>query len=412
MKYTLIFIITLLLGSTAVFGQTKTLDDFVQQAIKNSPLIKDLNNQVLAAQIDSVRIRAGFKPQVGLIAGGLYAPVIKGYGYSQAITNGQMLNGQVVVSKSFIGKDYLKSQFAAIGLSQDSLRNSVKLSEQDLRRTIIGQYITAYGSLQQQQFNQEVVDLLVKEEGLLKKLTRNNVYRQSDYLTFLVTLKGAQLQLSQSKLQYKTDFATLNYLSGIADTTLTDIAKPELPRSVVFDRSNSIFFKQYRIDSLRLANSRKLVDYSYRPKLSAFADGGYNSDLMAGYYKNFGVSAGLSLTMPIYDGGQKKLAYKKLALEQETQQVYKAFNLNQYNQQVNQLNQQINEYDKLIKEINDQFKYSESLIKVNTQLMQTGDLKIADLILAINSYLSIKNQLAQNTISRLQLINQLNYWSR
>jgi outer membrane protein TolC len=306
----------------------------------------------------------------------------------------------------------LNAQFAAIGLSQDSLQNSIKLSEQDLRRTIIGQYITAYGSLQQQQFNQEVVDLLKGEEDLLKKLTRNNVYRQTDYLAFLVTLKGAQLQLSQSKLQYKTDYATLNYLSGIADTSITGIAKPELQRAVIYDHSNSIFFKQYQLDSLRLANSRKLIDYSYRPKLSAFADGGYNSDLTSQYYKNLGASVGFSLTMPIYDGGQKKLAYKKLALEQETQQVYKAFYFNQYRQQINQLNQQIDEYDKLIAEINEQFKYAESLIKVNTQLMQTGDLKIADLILAINSYLSIKNQLAQNVISRLQLINQLNYWSR
>jgi outer membrane protein TolC len=408
----LFYFFAFLFLSTCCLGQGKTLDDYLQQALKNSPLIKDLNNQVLAAQIDSVRIRAGFKPQVALNAGGLYAPVIKGYGYAAAITNEHTLNGQLTVSKSFIGKDYLNSQFVAIGLQQDSLRNSVKLTEQDLRRTIIGQYITAYGSLQQQKFNQDIVELLSKEEGLLKKLTRNNVYRQSDYLTFLVTLKGAQIQLSQSRLQYKTDFATLNYLSGISDTTIYEVAKPELQRTVAYDRSNSIFFKQYQLDSLRLTNARKLIDYSYKPKLSAFADGGYNSDLTSQYYKNFGASVGFSLSMPIYDGGQKKLAYKKLSLEQETQQAYKAFNLNQYGHQINQLNQQINEYDKLIAEINEQFKYSESLIKVNTQLMQTGDLKIADLILAINGYLSIKNQLAQNVITRLQLINQLNYWSR
>jgi hypothetical protein len=96
--------------------------------------------------------------------------VVKGYGYAAAITNEHSLNGQLQVSKSFIGKDYLNTQFAAIGLSQDSLRNSVKLSEQDLRRTIIGQYITAYGSLQQQQFNQEVVDLLAKKKNCLKNL--------------------------------------------------------------------------------------------------------------------------------------------------------------------------------------------------------------------------------------------------
>ena len=411
MKY-YINLLLLLLFTTTGLGQSKTLDDYLQQAVKNSPLLKDLNNQILLAQLDSVRIKAGFKPQVTASGAGLYAPVIRGYGYSSAITNGQSLNGLVTVSKVFIGKDYLNTQFASLGLQRDSLRNSIKLSEQDLHRTIIGQYITAYGSLQQQKFNQEIVDLLSKEEDLLKRLTRSNVYRQSDYLTFLVTLKQAQLQLSQTRLQYKTDFATLNYLSGVADTAVFEITKPGLQRPLAYDRSNSIFFKQYKLDSLRLTNSRKLIDYSYRPKLSVFADGGYNSDLTAQYYKNFGTSVGFTVSMPLYDGGQRKLLYKKLSLEQETQRNYKAFFNNQYTQQINQLNQQISEYDKLIAEINDQFKYSESLIKVDTKLLQTGDLKIADLILAVNNYLTIKNLLTQNTISRLQLINQLIYWSR
>ena len=394
------------------FGQNKSLDEYVQQAVKNSPLLKDLNNQVLGAKLDSLRIRAGFKPQVTASAGGLYAPVINHYGYSSAITNGQSLNGLITVNKAFIGKNFLNTQFAGLGLQQDSLRNGIKLSEQDLRRTIIGQYITAYGSLEQQKFNQEIVTLLTTEEDLLKKLTRSNVYRQTDYLAFLVTLKAAQLQLSQSKLQYKTDYATLNYLSGVVDTGINILARPDLQRAVYHDRSSSIFFKQFQLDSLRLANNRKLIDYSYKPRLNVFADGGYNSDLTSEYYRNFGTSVGFSVSVPIYDGGQRKLLYKKLSLEQETQRNYKAFFNNQYTQQISQLNQQINDYDKLVAEINEQFKYSESLIKVDTKLLQTGDLKIADLILAINGYLSIKNQLTQNVISRLQLINQFNYWSR
>jgi outer membrane protein TolC len=412
MKHLVLVFFFALIASVAL-AQQKTLDEYLQQAVTNSPLLKDFNNQILSARLDSVRIRAGFKPQVTASSAGTYAPVIRGYGYSYAITNGQSLNGLVTVSKAFIGKDYLNAQFAGIGLQRDSLTNSIKLSEQDLRRTIIGQYITAYGSLQQQRFNQEVVDLLSKEEDLLKRLTRSNVYRQSDYLTFLVTLKQAQLQLSQTRLQYKTDFATLNYLSGVADTAVFEVAKPELQKAInASDRSSSIFFRQYQLDSIRLINSRKLIDYSYKPRLSVFADGGYNSDLTAQYYKNFGTSVGFSVSVPLYDGGVRKLLYKKLTLEQETQRSYKAFFNNQYTQQINQLNQQISEYDKLIAEINDQFKFSESLIKVDTKLLQTGDLKIADLILAVNNYLTIKNLLTQNTISRLQLINQLNYWSR
>nr|WP_294793982.1 TolC family protein [uncultured Mucilaginibacter sp.] len=393
-------------------AQQRTLDDYLQTALRNSPLAKDLNNQILSAQIDSIRLKAGYKPIVSGNVGGLYAPVIKGYGYSEAISNGQMLNALLGVNKTFIGKNYLNAQNASIGFQRDSLRNTIKLSEQDLRRAITAQYIAAYGSLEQQKFNQEVVDLLAQEEDLLKKLTRTNVYRQSDYLTFLVTLKQAQLQLAQSKLQYKTDYATLNYLAGVADTAVLTIGKPDLSRSYLFDRQNSIFFRQFKIDSMRLSNQHQLIDFSYKPKFNVFADAGYNSDLLASYYKNFGVSAGFGLIIPIYDGGQRKLAHKQILLQENTRRNYLDFYDRQYTQQVNQLQQQINSYDSLLNDIQDQFKYSESLIKVDTKLMQTGDLRIADLILAVNNYFAVKNLLTQNTISQLQLINQLNYWNK
>jgi outer membrane protein TolC len=411
MKY-LFYTFLLLLVTGNCFSQSRDLDSFLQQALTNSPLIKDLNNQILSAQIDSVRIRAGFKPQLTASSAGLYAPVKNGFGYSPSITNGQSLNGLISVNKSFIGKGYLNAQFAGIGLQRDSIRNTVRLTEQDLRRSITGQYITAYGSLQQQRYSEEIVDLLSKEDALLKELTRSNVYRQSDYLSFLVTLKQAQLQLSQSRLQYQTDFAMLNYLSGVADTTISDIAEPQLLPASNVNIQSSIFFQQYKLDSLRLTNSRRLIDFNYKPRLGVFADAGYNSDLTAQYYKNFGTSVGFTVSVPLYDGGLRKLAYKQLSIEQETQRNNRTFFNKQYTQQINQLNQQISSYDKQILEIKDQFKYSESLIKVDTKLLQTGDLKIADLILALNNYLTIKSLLSQNIISRLQLINELNYWSR
>jgi len=411
MRYLFTFILVIT-AATCVIAQQRSLDDYLQTALRNSPLAKDLNNQILSAQIDSIRLRAGFKPIVTGNVGGLYAPIVKGYGYSDAITNGQMLNMLVGVNKTFIGKNYLNAQNASLGFQRDSLSNNIKLSEQDIRKAITAQYIAAYGSLAQQKFNQEVVDLLAQEEDLLKKLTRTNVYRQSDYLTFLVTLKQAQLQLAQSQLQYKTDYATLNYLAGIADTTILTLSKPELSRAYLIDRQNSIFFRQFKIDSMRIINQHQLIDYSYKPKFNVFADGGYNSDLTASYYKNFGVSAGFGLIVPIYDGGQRKLAHKQVQLLENTRRNYLDFYNRQYTQQINQLQQQINGYDALLNDIENQFKYSESLIKVDTKLMQTGDLRIADLIIAVNNYFAVKNLLTQNTISQLQLINQLNYWSK
>ncbi|MDB5134518.1 MAG: hypothetical protein JWP37_1121 [Mucilaginibacter sp.] len=393
-------------------AQTYTLDHYIEIARNNSPLLKDLRNQVASNQLDSLRLRAGFKPQVNATSGGLYAPIINGYGYAEPITNEHTLNGLVAVNQAIVSKRNVNSQLAAITLLSQSTNNAAKISEQDLKKAVTTQYITAYGSLQQMKFSQEVVDLLSTEEGAFKKLTRANVYHQSDYLTFLVTLKQQQLQLLQARLQYKNDYATLNYLAGVADTSVVELTEPLLQRTVYTDLNSSIFFSQYKIDSLKLVNSRQQIDFSYKPKANLFADGGYNSDFMGQAYKNFGASVGFSLSIPLYDGGQRKLQYRKISLEEETRQNYKAFFNVQYRQQVAQLNQQINENDKLMPQIEDQITYSKSLIKVDTQLLQTGDVKIADLILAINNYLTVRNLKTQTIISRLQLINQLNYWTR
>jgi len=359
-----------------------------------------------------MRLRATYKAQVNGTSNGLIAPVIGGYGYAGAVTNNQTFSALVGVNKAIISKENLNTQLSAITLTRDSLHNAVQLSEQDLRRAITAQYITAYGSLQQLKFARQVVELLSQEEGLLKELTRANTYKQADYLTFLVTLKQQQLLLFQARSQYKNDYTTLNYLSGILDTAMVDLSDPDIHRNLPPEAGGSIFFTKYRIDSLRLISERKILDFTYKPKANIFADAGYNTDFSDQPYKNFGTSFGFSLTLPIFDGGQRKLVYKKLSLEEDTRRYYKSFFDVQYRQQIAQLNQQINENENLITQINDQIKYTESLIKVDTQLLQTGDLKIADLILAVNNYLTVKNLLTQTTVSRLQLINQLNYWNK
>ena len=397
---------------SVTLAQTYNLDHYIEAAQNNSPLLKDLKNQVASAKLDSMRLRAGLKPQVTATSAGLFAPVVNGYGYAGAITNVQTFNALVGVSKQIIGRNYVSSQIAAISLQQDSLINASQLSVQDLRKAVIGQYITAYGSLQQLKFSQEVIDLLNKEDTVFKKLTQSNVYKQADYLAFLVTLKQQQIQLLQAGIQYRTDFATLNYLSGITDTSRVELSAPDIQRAILPDVENSIFFRKFRLDSLRLANSNALIDYAYKPKANIFADGGYNTDFTPPAYKNFGTSFGFNVSVPIYDGGQRKLQHKKVQLQEETRQYYKYYARVQYRQQIAQLNQEINDTEKLFAQINEQIKYSETLIKVDNHLLQTGDLKIADMILAINNYLTIKNLLTQTTVNRLQLINQLNYWNK
>ena len=398
--------------TTTSSAQKNQLDYYINQAISSSPLLKDYQNQAATAAYDSLLILLGYRPQFTASALGMYAPVVKGWGYDQAITNGQNVNALFGVSQQIPNRKTLHSQFETLQIQNQVLFNTSSITQQDLRKTITAQYITAWAGLQTLQFNTEINDLLIKEEVILKKLTQSNVYRQVDYLAFLVTMQQQELQIKQQSIQYRYDVAGLNYLSGIKDTAAIVLQDPLLSLSPLPELNNSIFYKQYVLDSLKLVNSRTLVDINYRPKLTLAADAGFNSSLNVTPYKNIGTSFTVTATVPLNRYKQKQIEYNKIRLSEKTLAGNKDFFLRQRDQQLAQLYQQLNATEELIKDINKQLKYTQSLIDVNEKLLNAGEVKITDFILALNNYITAKNLIAQNTVARLQIINQINYWNR
>ena len=109
---------------------------------------------------------------------------------------------------------------------------------------------------------------------------------------------------------------------------------------------------------------------------------------------------------------QRKLQYSKVDIQERTRVTKRDFFIQQHDQQLLQLERQLRSTDKLIDQINKQIAYTETLITVNERLLATGDIRLVDFILALSNYFNAKNLVAQNYISRLKIINQLNYWVR
>jgi outer membrane protein TolC len=411
MKY--VFFLCFLFCYSSSRGQLHDLQFYLQQASDNSPLIKDYQNQVLSNTLDSQILRATLKPQVNILGSASYAPIIGGWGYDEAITNIHNLAALVQVNRNFVNRNNIGAQVRSIALQNRSLYDTIRLSEKDLARSVTEQYITAYGDQLTMDFNKEVFDLLQKEEGILKKLTQQSVFKQTDYLNFYVTMQQQELAWLQSEIQYNTDYLTLNYLAGIVDTTIQRVAAPSIEDTAALGFDQSIFVQKFTTDSLRIENAKTLLNFEYKPRLGAYADGGFNSTLNTPpVYKNVGFSAGLSLTIPIYDGHQRQMKYAKIELQEKTRQNNKQFFINQYNQQVALLKKQLYAIKALEDKINQQITYTNTLIVANGQLLQTGDITMKDYVLALNNYLNAKNLLTQNNVSKLKIINQINYWNK
>jgi len=198
----------------------------------------------------------------------------------------------------------------------------------------------------------------------------------------------------------------------LQDTSFEMITDPGLQINALPELENTVYYQKFTTDSLLLKNNDIQVDLNYKPKISLYADAGYLSSFAYQSYKNFGTSVGINLSMPIYDGQQKKMQHDKIAIAEQTRQQYRDYFKTQYNQEIAQLVQQLQAADEIIAEATDQIKYTEGLMQANRKLMTTGDAHIADYIIALNNYLNAKNIITQNTTNKLQIINQINYWNR
>ncbi|WP_333599341.1 TolC family protein [Flavobacterium sp.] len=406
-----IFFFILIWFNVKSFSQEKDLRFFIEKAQTNSPLLKDLSNQMKSNTLDSLLNKANYKPQLTGNLNANYAPVLNGYGYDTTLSNGQSISGLVGVNQRIIGKNQINSQSESFQLIKQSLVLNKKIAAKDVNKVIIAQYITASGSDEQIQYNQKMAALLKDEAIILKKLTQNSVYKQTDYLIFLSTVKQQELQVLQFKQQYQNDLSLLNYLSGETDTTFVTLKKPEISLKSISSTDKSVFLKQFEVDSLKILNQNKLIDNAYKPSVSLLGDAGYMSSLTYEAHKNFGVSVGLGLSIPIYDGNQRALQHQKNETALATNLAYKANFNKQYQQQVLMLNQKLRQAIAIENQLQSQLQIADALIEANKKLLLTGDAQITDFVLAIGNVITINNTIAQNKINKLQLINELNYWS-
>jgi outer membrane protein TolC len=395
----------------SINAQQQNLTYFLNLGLQNSPLLIDYQNRLKSALIDSMRIRAGQGIQINASSFNAYAPVIQGWGYDEVKTDIAQVSALVGISKEIIGNSNLRNKYQAISLQNQSTSLEGSLSEKELKKKIISQYILTYGDQQQFTLYSEVLDLLLQEEEIVKTLTEQGIYKQTEYLLLLVNMNQQALITSQMDYRFKTDFESLNYLCGIFDTSCVSLSAPDLALNISAEPSKTIFIRQFETDSLKLINAGRQIDFNYRPKLSVYADGGYLSSMAQIPWMNFGFSAGLSLTMPIYDGHQKKMQHDQLAISEITRTNYQNFFMNQYHQLIVMLTRQLTSNDQLARQTREQLKYTQALVDANRVLLNSGDIPITDYLLSLANYRTAKNLLIENLLTRFNIINELNYWS-
>ena len=395
---------------SSIFAQEKDIGYFISQGLTNSPLLKDLNNQLRTNSYDSLLARASYKPQVNVNTMLMYAPIVNGYGYSEPITNGQQFLMQIGAGQAIFNSGAKKAEYLKYGIENQGIVSTTKISKLDLKKAIISQYLAVYGIYNEITFRENLIKTSEDEEKVLKVLVNKGLYKQTDYLSFLLELQSIQFELSDFGIQFRTALSNLKILCGINDTTTYHLSNPELALIPTSGYINSLFFQRFRIDSLRLENEKVIIDNHYKPQVNWFTDAGLVNNEPRFIYQNFGVSVGISLALPVYDGNKRNLSYEKLRVSEETRRFYRDFFANQYDQQIAQLNSELRLTMEIFPKLEKQLELAEDLIRQDRLLLNTGGISITDYVLALKNEILFKKNINQYRIRIMQIINEINYW--
>jgi len=403
-----LFFLFCFLGVTA---QEHSLDYFINQGLANSPLLKDYQNQIRSNIQDSLLIRAGHKPKIDATGQILIPPYGKNFGYAEPITNGGNYSAVVGVSQRMFTKNILNNQYENIGLQGKAVANNAKISEHELKKLIGSQYLTTFAQYSEMLFSKEVLELLQKEEQIMKQLTEKGIYKQSDYLSFLIEKKSQESSLLQQKILYRQELYNLDFICGISDTACYTMPEANIVLTLDTNIENSAVYHKLVIDSLIGVNSQKEIAFRYKPSLEWFGDAGINSVSPLNAYKYLGFSIGLNFNMPIYDGKQKDIQLSKIQIAENSRKNYADFYKKQYSLKCIQMKQKINSYDILASQVEKQLSDIKTLIEMNKIQLNTGELSVTDHILAIKNLMETSHQLIVLKLEKMQMINELNYIS-
>ena len=405
----ILFVFFLLLTVLPCKSQERSLEYFLSEGIKNSPLIKDLKGQIQSNGIDSIILRAKNKPKAEFRAYAFYAPVVNNFGYSEILTNIANLTSVMSVSQPIFNKKILESNLAKTGIQGQSLTNTLHLTELSLKKAITAAYLDIWSTSSDIAVNRELHSFAEEQKNILRSLTENGIYKQTDFLSFMIGYQELELQARELNIQIHKQISELYILCGIRDTAIFTPVSPDLTTSSTAKQGRSPLFIRFYLDSLMISNEHLLVDLNYHPSISWFSDAGLINNDPKVIYQNFGLSVGLNFNLPVFDGNQRKLNHQKLKQEEDIRSGYAESFRREYSQQYRQLSDEKTQILALVPAVKAQVDNSRLLVNQEKELVSKGTGSITDYLIAVKSYLSVRKSFNSYQVRIMQIENEINF---
>lgn len=428
-KLAVLSVIVSVLSVGKTFGQ-KQLSDFVNQAFQSSPLVKTNAIQSEANKLDAQRIAASLtKPVIGTELNYLLAPIYSNdpgnsgfklnpqktiqdyYGSDFSATNGGLYRGVLTLNQPLFNKQRVNAVNEQTAVLNEILNNNSALSKHDLEKLVTDQYVLCLQDVNQQEAVAHIKKIIEQQISLTQKLSANGLGKQGDYKVLEIELKQQETALQTLKNSYKVHLLELYSICGIPDTAIIELKPVNISMTTPRNGNESGFTKQYQLDSLSLATSKKLFDTKYRPNVSLYSSAGLNAVYAPDIYKRFGWQVGIQFTQTFFDGHQRKLNTERTRLLQQTANIDREFFNTKNEIRKKALLELIRSIDEQLQSIQQQITDYDSLLNYYQKQIASGQSSVIDYITVLRGSASLQiNRVALQT-NRLIAVNNYNYWN-
>lgn len=428
MKLKSIFFVSFLFITSSVLHAQRSVQEYINAAQQNSPLIKDNQNLTKANQLEVERLKAQFtKPQVGVNGNYNFAPILstdnntqielnskgaqKYYGYDLGLTNGGLYQGLVTITQPLFYSERYKAYEEQANIYSQVNQNNIKLAVHDIEKYVIDQYILCLLDLQQSKYAEDMILRLGQQKVIVQKLVSSALLKQSDLNLVNIEYGNFENQLVFSRANYRTNLMDLNILAGINDTSLVQLDTLALTPRVDVSSFSSQYLQRFRLDSLNLTATQNVFETRYKPQVNVFANSGLDAANISALPRRFGVGGGVSLIWNFYDGKQKDITRRKTNILLQSLASYRDNFLAVNDVRKNKFITELNSYKERSVLLQQQLREYQSVIDSYRRELLSGQQSVINFINTIRNMGIVQRDYTLLQTNQLLLINAYNYWN-
>tara|TARA_R110002126_G_scaffold55819_3_gene149647 strand:+ start:7216 stop:8532 length:1317 start_codon:yes stop_codon:yes gene_type:complete len=415
LKQLVLIFIVIFTSAFTMAQDNATLNFFINSAKENTPVIREndnlikigeLQNSIILAQNKAFQVNATSEVLIapyfnnnGKVIDVTTTPSANAFGYDVGITNGGLYSAQINVTKNLFNQAITDNLL----FQNKIINNTIALSSEEITHNIVKNitdaYILAYQLQLQENFTKEILKDLEKRLQVIELLVKRAVLLQSDYLLLQLDIEGKKLELQQIQNNLKTAINQLYSLSGMSIGTIEKLEAPNFNNA---SKPSQYFYqKKFENDSLQIIANQKVFENQYKPQITAYANTGLNAVEIPNIYRRFGASTGLRLTIPIYDGKQRKYSAQQSLLKEESLAFYRDNSKIQVDNSIKSIEQQIQALNDNMMLLDKQLKKQQNILEIYKGKLVQGQISIVD-------YLNVIQNYKLNSYTKLQM--QTNYW--